>query len=295
MSDKILIIFLCLSLFFAGQSEASGQESPRVHFNHFYHVFDRQTFADILASDFIKHQFASVDTGLPNFALPSPDAGNLYLRGKNTYLEILGVNNRFKEPLGKGGIAFAVDQQGELEILFSRLDKANPGKYERSLATRDFPGAPKTPWYLAVHRNSAQPHLVDYWLTEYKSEFFQRTLNQTPPGKTDVSRARYLAGRYNDKKLLGDITGLAVALPAAQKESFLEDLERLGFSRQTRGEKIILRGTNFEISVQDENKVRQGILSVEMKLNRRVSPKRTFKFGTNSVLTLDKYSGVWIF
>jgi hypothetical protein len=291
-----ILLFLTSILLSSGEFKIYGDARPQVYFNHVYHVFDRETFADILVSDFIKNEFANADTGLPDFAEPKPETGNIYLRGSNTYLEILGVNNRFKEPLGKGGIAFAVDGQGELEIFFNRLNSVEPAAYGKSIVTRDFPNAPKIPWYLTLYRQTNRANTVDYWVTEYKSEFFSKISTSIELNNSDVSRARYLRQQYDPKKLLRDIAKISVALPQTQKAEFVKDLHRFGFTEVKSSNKTsVMRRSDFEISILEETPLQRGILLIEVKLNRRVIRKRVYKFGSNSKLTLKNFHGLWIF
>lgn len=62
---------------------------PSIPLNHLYVVLDAETYAALRASPFLLEEFAAVDAGLPRFLPVGPDTDVLYIRGSETYLELM--------------------------------------------------------------------------------------------------------------------------------------------------------------------------------------------------------------
>ena len=57
--------------------------------------------------------YGALDKRLPFFAPINANASECYLRGHKHYIEILGPNNIFNEPVGKSGIGFALKNEDQ--------------------------------------------------------------------------------------------------------------------------------------------------------------------------------------
>ncbi len=74
--------------------------------DHLYVVLDSTSYSAFLSDAFIREFYAGIDLGMPEFEPFNGSATSVYLRGRKEYIEILGPNNVFKEPVGQNGIGF---------------------------------------------------------------------------------------------------------------------------------------------------------------------------------------------
>jgi len=97
----LLILFLSTIRLYA-------QNDKELKFNHIYVVIDSTSFNKI-KTDKEFFALANIDSGMPNFDKIDSTSTTLYLRGKSTYIEIMGPNNKFNEKVGSIGIGFSWD------------------------------------------------------------------------------------------------------------------------------------------------------------------------------------------
>ena len=101
-----------------------GQSSPKVAFNHLYVVVPTEVIGQFSGSEVLRDRLAASDLGFPKFEPVELASQGIYLRGKNTYLEIFGPCNRFGQPVGKLGLAFSTEVAGEIDQVENRLREA---------------------------------------------------------------------------------------------------------------------------------------------------------------------------
>src|SRR6188508_2768107 len=110
-----LLVLTILSL------PAHAQTLPKVNFNHFYLVIDSADLVAIKNSDFIKNEFAAMQTKTTKADSASTWTGT-YLFGLDNYFEIFDSSG-VGEPTGIAGIGFSVDGIGEIQQLDTILSK----------------------------------------------------------------------------------------------------------------------------------------------------------------------------
>ena len=92
---------------------AFGYNVSKLLFNHLYVVVDSTTYANLTQNKNWQDNYASLDEGLPDFSHIHDNSSTFYLRGHEHYIEILGPNNTYNEPVGKSGIGFSLKNKGE--------------------------------------------------------------------------------------------------------------------------------------------------------------------------------------
>ena len=125
----VLVVLACKNFI---QAE---NKLPKVYLNHVSIVLDDVTFRGIAKSAFMTKKFANADAGLPKFVLPNDTSGLLYIRGKNTYVEIINANsliNAWKP--GDINIAFSAEQPNAAQQIYDSLFPAlSPAKHPDSV------------------------------------------------------------------------------------------------------------------------------------------------------------------
>jgi len=78
-----------------GQTETSEDAIPKVYVNHFFLIIDSATYKDIVESEFIKNEFATLEerTTVSN---NNESWTGAYIYGESTYIEIF---NSSKNPM----------------------------------------------------------------------------------------------------------------------------------------------------------------------------------------------------
>ena len=292
-----LLGWLCmLACALANADEAARHAAPladKVGLNHVYVVLDEETFAALRGSELLRSELAAVDAGLPTFEAPRADSQRLYIRGRTTYVEILGPRNPFNEPVGKIGLALGVDELallGEVQAAWSASFGSAADRYEVQWKK----ATPPVPWYDVVqHRTTSNnPHLV-LWVSAYRPEFLPWLYPQRSALDNRGSRADFLAPRFRPERLFQDVTGLTVAIPEQLRQQVARQLEASGYRRSVRGEMLELQGSGWTLTLVEPSAQRQGLLSMTIATNR----KRTtdIVLGPRSVIEFNAHSALWHF
>src|ERR1041384_4010416 len=115
-----------LGIFLLGmltQSEAKPR-LPQVFLNHFYVVIDSATYKDIQQSPFLRKEFAVAEQRTT--VRTDMSYTGLYFYGTNTYFEFFDVSSDSSRQVGFSGIAFGVDQAGELQAVSKAVSSDFP-------------------------------------------------------------------------------------------------------------------------------------------------------------------------
>lgn len=237
----------------AGSS--AGQSTGATHppaLNHVYVVLDAATFAAIRESVELARLLGRSDGGLPDYAPPAPDADRIFFRGRQTYLEIFAPDNRFREPVGKVGLALGYDEPARFHALEQAWRTACGSETRRSRVEFERTQA-AVPWYDAVQcDNTAAGSDLAVWAMVYRPEFhrWQSGAIDTPPR---VARADVLAGRAAAGQGKFDITALEIDLIASLHAKLVKQLEQAGFQREDRLAGTHLRGDGLELLLRAVN------------------------------------------
>lgn len=225
---------------------------PPVPLNHLYVVLDAETFGALASAPFWRERFAGVDGGLPDFAPIGPGTKTfmktLYVRGRDTYLELMSPENTFGEPLGKVGLGFGVEQPGALARVFASLESAalRPW-FSQDYVT--FAGTSPVPWKQTTGLPGPLAPGLDVWTSEYHPDFI-RWLGATPPSPEGILRRDFLAPRMRRGQLLENVIGFTLGLAPAEAAAFSEGMQALGFtSVQATPERLGFEGPSLAVRV----------------------------------------------
>ncbi len=123
---KILSLILFLSnLNYIAQAQ---NDLSKVYLNHVTIAVDDVTFKGIVKSSFMTKKFANIDAGLPKSSLPVDTSAVLYLRGKNTYIEIRNAKYSGDKE-GQACISFSLEQAKEAKQLYDSLKLTNSSAF----------------------------------------------------------------------------------------------------------------------------------------------------------------------
>lgn len=265
---------------------------PKVHLSHLYIVLPPQTLKAIIKSPFIHERFANADNGMPDFSAPVPTSHSLYIRGMNTYLELLSTNNPWKEPLGKGGIGFMVENEGEIEQVHQHLsaNKDNQAEVMKRLNTWQFGSDTKTPWNHVVYLQDKKSRAasVNTWVSQYDPQYFTALYPSRKDRIHTLQRKEFLAPLFSQDKLLHDITAITLALDKGQRERLETELALFGFRGTGSQQNRTFERPDIRLNIVPATEKAQGILEIQLALQTVPTRKQTLDFGTNSRLVINK-------
>ncbi|WP_426752637.1 DUF5829 family protein [Myxococcus sp. Y35] len=258
---------------------------PPVVLNHLYVVLPAESFEALRALEFLSQEFAQVDGGLPRFEAPVPTAQSLYVRGQDTYLELLGPDNAFGEPVGKVGVGLGVEQKGSLSRLVGPLRLALGGKVHQERTQRQFEGRGQVPWYdVLYHAGTARDATLALWVSEYVPEFFRALDPDRPWRADDVSRRAFLGPRFKPERLLRNVEQVSLELSPQRAATFVRELVALGYQQAAPpGEVFVLEGGGMRWQVREAARPR-GLLEVAFSLNRVKTGPRVYALGKGAKL-----------
>lgn len=229
----------------------AGTPAPPV-LNHVYIVLDAATFTAIRESRELVRLLGRRDGGLPDYAPPPPDADRLFFRGRQTYLEIFAPNNRFREPVGKVGLALGYDQPEQFKAL-EHAWRAACGNEMRRTQVEFKRIQPPVPWYDAVQCDSTAARSdLAVWAMVYRPEFL-RWQSGTIDTPARVARADVLASRAAAGQGRFDITAIEIDVSAPLHAKLVKQLEQAGFLREDGALGTRLRGDGVELLLRAVN------------------------------------------
>ncbi|WP_294292184.1 DUF5829 family protein [uncultured Sphingomonas sp.] len=251
---------------------AASAAEARPALNHVYVVLDQATFDAMRDDPRVTELLGPSDAGLPDHAPPRPDADRIFLRGRTTYLEVFAPKNRFEEPVGKVGIAIAEDRPREFEQLARRWRIHCATSFYRTAVawTRS---QPQIPWYDSIQCDeTAVRNDLSIWAMIYKPAF-----GRWHTGSPTTSRRTILAPRRTAGQGRFDLTGLDLSIPAADQRRIAQQLTAAGLRPEYRGDRIVLRGGGWSITLRSANTTSAAITTIRMRV--RTTQKSTLRLG----------------
>jgi hypothetical protein len=258
---------------------------PPVGLNHFFVVLDAKTYDAIASSAFVLDELAGSDGGLQLLGRPTVGSKQIYLRGRNTYVELIAARNRTDRPAGASGIVLSPDDAGALDKLERPLRQVAPDA-QRRVATLDV-GEHPVPWNDVMTTELSQSRLSS-WLSQYVPEFMNQLLHTTR-----VDRQTYLAPLYHSERLLIDVVQLTLALTAPESTALRAQLRALGFREKQTAAGIALDGKDVRLLIVPQARA-VGPAIVAATLSLRRPAKQHLDFGT-ATLDVDGQRAVWRF
>lgn len=260
---------------------------PRIFLNHAYVVAGPKIFNAMQNSAFFMQRFARVDhKTFTSPTLPAPWTG-LYMRGRQTYLEIFSEFHGRK--VGDYGFGFGVERIGDLEKIYPAIKAAYPsatmGNFQQPVAevssrTKDCKEEFFTSFkYILLPKipSATSAEHIDTFIMEYVPESFKvRDLPSTSnQPKQDISRLRYNSKMWDSNAHLDDIVSLTVALEPEVCHSFSRVLgaflaRKMESSKQS-DDKISFQGEGFDIHLKSVKNVKPLNYTIHMTLLKPVS------------------------
>lgn len=259
-----------------------------VYLNHVYLVLDGETYEAIAGSDFVRRELAG-------FEQRTTTAGGMswtgtYLYGEETYVELFGPGG--VAGVGRGGVIFGVDRPGELERVRARL-AAELGEEPPVLERRRVKGEEPIPWFRMTGYYDPGD-VLGVGVMEYERGYLGAWYGDGEAAATDVSRRQNRARDYKPERLLDDVTGVTVAVPAAERARLLAQLEAFGYRLEVAGDGHLASGPGVHLRIVPASDERRGVVELELALRRPWQGERELRFG-RSVLAFDGRTATWTF
>ncbi|QEC68723.1 hypothetical protein FRZ67_15945 [Panacibacter ginsenosidivorans] len=255
---------MCLFLFSLFSLSAHAQKFPKVNFNHFYLVIDSADLVAIKNSDFIKNEFAAMQTKT-TIADSAATWTGTYLFGLDNYFEIFDSSG-VGEPTGIAGIGFSVDGIGEIQQLDTILSK----KYKIETRAREKQyDDKKVPWSTLLDIDDSafnmQTHIY-WWVMEYKPEYYD--YNHWKYTNNQLTRTTYLSQYAAERKnkIFKRFTGITLKTTMQEKNMLSGFLLSCGYKKID--EHSFASPEDFIIHFKDRNKNdRYAVESVSFECN----------------------------
>ncbi|MDN3576073.1 DUF5829 family protein [Chitinimonas viridis] len=269
---------------------------PLVTLNHLYLYLDQATRDAILASPFMRQEFAALTV-----STAAMDDGRqwtgVYLTGEQTYIELFCPADEGQEAVGDAGIALATETEGDIELAKQVLAKAGLD-YPIELLQRELEGV-KVPWFWNLSLIAAaerEPEPFCAWIMEVERDYLARSGLPAADAPTGISRREYNAQRFDPGRYLKDVTEITLALPADQAALFGQQLCLLGYAATAAEQGMAYQGPGMVLSVQLATGQRRGVIAIRLSLQREKQGETEYRFGSGSVLQFDRPdSAIWRF
>lgn len=242
-------------------SPAAAAHPPAL--NHVYVVLDAATYAAMRDSRALRELLGRPDGGLPDYAPPQPDADRIFFRGRQTYLEFFAPDNRFKEPVGKVGLALGHDDADDFDAL-ETVWARTCGEQKRRTRVQWQRTRPSVPWYDALQCDgTAGGSNLAVWAMVYRPEFLRWQSGATSDAPSRTARAEVLAPRLRAGQGRFDVTGVAIHVTPSLHAQLVAQLEQAGFDREDTPAGTRLRGDDWALVLRavDES---PGLVSISL-------------------------------
>ena len=259
---------------------------PSVFLNHFYVVIDSATYKDIEQSPFLRREFAVTEQRTT--VRTDRSYTGLYFYGTNTYFEFFDVSSDNSRQVGFSGIAFGVDQSGELQAVGRALSPDFP--LDQKTITRQYNGK-QVPWfYTGEQKEFPIDSSLGVWLMEYHPSFLSEW-NPQPGGSNQGMSRKQILQRYAAvlkdipaKPYFDDVVAMTLAIDDGKRKKLAEFCKLLGYSERTVGDAIVLKGPDIEVRLIEQTETSRGIQEITMRVRRPPKEQTEFRFGTKSIL-----------
>lgn len=190
-------------------ADAFNKNPNEVLFNHLYVVLDSSTYAQLRANKFLNESYAGLDRGMPLFEKINDTVSSIYLRGEAHYLEILGPNNSFKEPVGQTGLGFSLGGQQSFSLNNSPKLKEEGTKFLQGMDTASFSIKNEEQiWYKAFYTVGMKTNLYT-WYSYYNPVFLEALDGEK---RNNYTREDFLKHAYSPEKLFKNVVSIAFKL-----------------------------------------------------------------------------------
>ena len=265
--------------------------TPPVFLNHFFLTLESSTFRAIRDANYLKTVFAPFEERTTR-RNDSTYTG-IYFYGRNTYFEFFEAGSEPGKVAGSSGIAFGVEVAGGAKSLSAQFPV-------QTIITRKTENS-EPAWFHSGERASAQrTDFFRTWVMEYHVDFLKQWYADLPPVNANALRRRNVLDRYVakigqfDKRnefLLKDVTSLEIALPAPERQRFLDLLAALGY--QLNGP--VATGPEIRLHLPIASEGRAGIRQATFSLQRTIEGEMRQKLGESELLLSPRGEAIWMF
>jgi len=201
------------------------KDVSKILLDHLYVVVDSVTYLGLTKNKQWKNAYGALDMGLPSFTAVKDHSSTCYLRGHHHYIEILGPNNKYNEPIGKSGIGFSLKNSDE-HFHLGVKPKLKVGKdsflYASEVVTMPL-GEREHTWFKAFYTPSPGTGLHT-WYGFYNPEFLDNLYGQP---HNSYSREAFLKPNYKDEKLFNSIKEISLYCTLADYRRIAKELSSL--------------------------------------------------------------------
>jgi hypothetical protein len=251
-----------------------GAPAQQVHLNHAFSVLDADTFTAIQENEFVTGELAATRSRTTHADHGESWTG-FYLYGRHTYLELFGPGAT-AGPEGTCGIGLGVDHPGELDALATRL-AAEGHPLKTGLRTRVEDGK-ETPWFrMGYFPDDPDGGGLTMWVMEYAN---------------GSDRETYLRPRQVPGRLLVEVRGVRMAMPALDRAHFAAEVTRFGWVVRLEGDSVIAELP--EATVRVDLGPRPALLELRLELAHPV-PHRELHLGRSTLVVGPGSEAVWHF
>jgi hypothetical protein len=288
---------LCLICFMSGcavsrQQAPAPTQVPPVYLNHLSLVLDRQTYDDILHSDFLRDQFA----GFSNITTVDGEGQSwtgTYIWGEHTYIELLAPFGDFS--VGDVGIGLGVEQEGRIDTIYNIFKDLFGERATKDLRRRRT-GEKEIPWFyeVSVEYGDESSDFVD-WVMEYHRDYLKERYPDAESGENGITRRQALLRSFKSERYLEDVYEVTVALSEKQASQFVYELRALGYKVEERGGRRECIGPDIRFVVIPRSPSAAATTGLKLRLLHAKEGQEVFRFGSKSELTLQGRQATWIF
>ncbi len=248
-------------------NEVFGHDTSHVLFDHLYVVLDSLSYAQLTQHTSWRDTYAAMDKGLPNFESIDSITTTCYLRGHEHFIELLGPDNEYNEPVGKSGIGFSLHNQGEhfhLGVLPKIKQAESP--YLSMSDTVDMPfGENNTTWFKAFYSPS-EGTALHTWYAFYNPAFLDSLYQTEHP---EYSREAFLKKSYSKKQLFGGIKSIKISCTVRDYERIAQEMRQLGCKLIAKeGNSLTIASGDVFITINPSNNIEfSRITQIQCRLN----------------------------
>ncbi len=271
---------------------AFGNDVSQVLFDHLYVVVDSLTYSELTRNSEWKNKYVSLDLGLPDFVRDIDGSSTCYLRGHHHYIEILGPENAYNEPVGKSGIGFSLQNGGEhFHLGIAPKLKTKKSSFLNATETVSMPvGSGQQTWFKAFYTPSPGTALHT-WYAFYNPIFLDSLHDRK---HTIYTREAFLKDAYKEDRLFNGISSIDLICTIPDYNRIAQEMRHLECRLiEKNGARLTIESGDVSITLTPSNDVEYSrITSLRCHLN--AADSSVTQLGHLSITNRGKES-VWEF
>lgn len=269
-----------------------NKDVSQVLFSHLYVVLDSLSYREFTNSPEWTDAYAKMDVGLPHFDPIDKKATSCYLRGHRHYIEILGPDNEYNEPVGKSGIGFSLQNDGghfHLGVKPKLKKEGQPFLSASDTVSMQI-GESKSVWFKVFYTPNHGTTLHT-WYAFYNPIFLDSLFQKEHKTYT---REAYLENSYDNEKLFQGIETIEMVCTPKDYNRIAQEMRHLACELiQKEVDKLTIASGDIAITIEPSTAV---VFSRITKLRCHLNDpdNSTTRFG-NLAITNQGTESVWDF